>query len=315
MRVAEALVLLMLAAALGFGAYVFWLNLPGEMRAYKPFSANFTNPLESIEGMNASNEIVQFYSDMRYRDRIISYRLESTCAQTKWANIERAFSILSEKTVLRFYESLENPEIKVLCSEISPESKEKGHFIAGEGGPSEIINTTNFAVILNGRISLYREEICDEPKIAIHEILHALGFDHYNNSVSILYPITGCNQQIDSEIVYDINRLYSIDSLPDLVIESIDANRTGRYLNFDINISNSGLADSVVAKLYVYAENEKVTNFTIGDLEIGMKKMLSVQNIRLPGESNSILFVVESDDNREISLENNRAEMSIVSVD
>ena len=310
MRVFELLVLLMLGVALGLGVYIMWDGIFAESKVYKPFSANFSGPLEELSDINAADKIVQFYPNMRFKDRSISYRLESACPQTKWATIEKAFEILSERTVLSFYHSADNPEIRVLCSEVSPESKEKGHFIAGEGGPSEIINTTNFAVILNGRISLYKDEMCDEPKIAIHEILHVLGFDHYNNAGSIMYPTMGCNLEIDREIIDDINRLYYLDSFPDLAIDDIEANKTGRYLNFDINISNIGLADSIGARLEVYVGEEKIANFTVGALEIGMKKMLFIQNVKLPRSSESVTFVVKSDDPRELTLENNRAEIS-----
>lgn len=310
MRVLDGLVLAMLVAALGIGVYVMWEEIFPESRIYRPFSASFTGSMEGLSEVNAPGKIVQFYPNMRFKNKSISYRLESACTQTKWANIEKAFAILSERTVLSFYRSADNPEIRVMCSEVFLESKEKGHFIAGEGGPSEIVNTTNFAIILNGRIALYRDEVCDEPKIAIHEILHALGFDHHNNSESILYPTTGCNQEIDREIIEDINRLYSFDSLPDLAIEQLEANKTGRYLNFDINISNIGLADSAGASLEVYAGEERVANFTIGALEVGMRKILSVQNVRLPRSSGVIIFTVKSDDSAELTLGNNRAEMA-----
>lgn len=310
MKIFEGLILLMLAVALGLGVYIMWGGIFAESKTYKPFSANFSGPLEELSEINAPDKIAQFYPNMRFKDRNISYRLESACTQTKWATIEKAFAILSERTVLSFYHSADNPEIRVLCSEVSPESKEKGHFIAGEGGPSEIVNTTNFAVILNGRISLYRDEICDEPNIAIHEILHALGFDHYNNAGSIMYPTMACNLEIDQEIIDDINRLYYLDSLPDLAIDRIEANKTGRYLNFDINISNIGLADSIGASLEIYAGEARIANFTVGALEIGMKKMLFVQNVRLPRNSDTITFVVKSNDLTELTLENNRAEIS-----
>jgi hypothetical protein len=309
MRIFDFLALLALFAALGFGAYLFWMNMPGESLSYKPFLANLTSILPA-ENVNASNSIVQFYPNMRFKEKSISYRLESVCPAAKFNDIQRAFNILSDKTVLTFYYTKDDPEIRVMCSEIAPEAGEAGHFIAGEGGPSEIISTSNYAVILNAKISLYHKEECDEPKIAIHEILHALGFDHYNNSMSILYPITGCEQQIDSEIISDINKLYRTESLPDLVIDSIVANRTGRYLNFDINVSNEGLQDSKGADLGIYSGNDRIANFTIGKLEIGTKKMMYVQNVALPMGSDTIAFVVDSQD-RELSLENNRAELSL----
>jgi hypothetical protein len=305
MKFIEVIVLLMLLGALGFGVYVLWLNLPFENATYKPFSSNFST------NVGIQNEGAQFYPNMRFPDKIISYRLESTCPQQRWVDVERAFAIISEKTVLKFYNSRDNPEIKILCSRIAPMPGQEGHFIAGEGGPTEIINTTNFAVILGGNISLYREEQCDEPKIAIHEILHALGFDHHNISSSIMNPVTGCNQEIDQYIIDDINSLYKMDSLPDLGIDSIKANRTGRYLNFEINVSNQGLKESKGANLDIYTLDRKIGNFSVGDLDIGTRKMLFVQNEKLAGDSSKIIFLLSSEDERELSLDNNRAEISL----
>lgn len=302
MRAIEIFVLMLLTGSLCVGIYVMLINLPIGEKDYAQFSANLSSPSTYVSG-----EIEQFYPNMRFRSSNISYRLESTCTQTKWANIEMAFAILSERTGLSFYHSRDNPEIKVMCSEISPKTEEEGHFIAGEGGPSEIINTSNFAVIMNGRISLYRDEICTEPKVAIHEILHAMGFNHYNNSKSIMYPISTCWQEIDQDIIDDIKRLYSVRTLPDLAIESIKANTTGRYLNFDINVSNIGLDDSTGAELIVYADDEKIANFTLGDLKIGMKRMLFVQNVKMPGGTDSVIFSVESEDAGDLNIENNRA--------
>ena len=112
------------------------------------------------------------------------------------------------------------------CSDITPEPTQKDHFVAGEGGPTLVINTTVYAIILEGKIALYRHEICDEPQIALHELLHALGFDHNSNSKSIMYPITNCAQELDDYIVQTINQLYSVPSRGDLLIEEIDANKS-----------------------------------------------------------------------------------------
>ena len=310
MRVLEIIVFIVLWGALAFGGYLFWTNLPGEPVPFTPYSSNYSGP-QALDGFEASGNIIQFYPNMRFKESRISYRLESACTQSKFQNIERAFSILSDKTDIEFYSTREEPEIKVLCSEIEMRAEEKGHFIAGEGGPSEIINTTNFAVILNGKMSLYRDEKCDEPKIAIHEILHVLGFDHYNNPKSILYPVTGCDQEIDDEIVELINKLYSVPSYPDLIIDRVSAIKSGRYLSFDINITNAGLQDSIGSTLNVYSDDDKAANFDIGELEIGTKKVISVQNVRVPSSSTIIRFEVDSDDKNEISLENNEAELKL----
>ena len=308
-KFSNVIILLFLCALLIFGLYSMYLNLPIGTKIYKPFSGNVSYLPENV--INGSGEVVQFYPNMRYSDRIISYKIESACSEKKSNDIVMAFAAISEKTILSFYQSDDNPEIKVLCSDIAPLAEEKGHFVAGEGGPSEIINTTKFSVILSGKIALYRENKCDKPNVAIHEILHALGFDHINSLKSILYPITSCDQQIDLGVVDLINKLYSIDSLPDLAIDALDASSEGRYLNFNINILNIGLAKSSWAELNLYSDNEKITNFSLGDVEIGEKRILMVENLRLPSREDNIMFVVESS-SRELTLDNNRIEVSAV---
>ena len=308
-KFSNVIILLFLCALLIFGLYSMYLNLPIGTKIYKPFSGNVSYLPEIV--INGSGEVVQFYPNMRYSDRIISYKIESACSEKKSNDIVMAFAAISEKTILSFYQSDDNPEIKVLCSDIAPLAEEKGHFVAGEGGPSEIINTTKFSVILSGKIALYRENKCDKPNVAIHEILHALGFDHINSLKSILYPITSCDQQIDLGVVDLINKLYSIDSLPDLAIDALDASSEGRYLNFNINILNIGLAKSSSAELNLYSDNEKIANFSLGDVEIGEKRILMVENLRLPSREDNIMFVVESS-SRELTLDNNRIEVSAV---
>ena len=308
-KFSNVIILLFLCALLIFGLYSMYLNLPIGTKIYKPFSGNVSYLPENV--INGSGEVVQFYPNMRYSDRIISYKIESACSEKKSNDIVMAFAAISEKTILSFYQSDDNPEIKVLCSDIAPLAEEKGHFVAGEGGPSEIINTTKFSVILSGKIALYRENKCDKPNVAIHEILHALGFDHINSLKSILYPITSCDQQIDLWVVDHINKLYSIDSLPDLAIDALDASSEGRYLNFNINILNIGLAKSSWAELNLYSDNEKIANFSLGDVEIGEKRILMVENLRLPSREDNIMFVVESS-SRELTLDNNRIEVSAV---
>lgn len=312
MKVLYMVVFVMLVAALGFGVYLMWMNFPFGSVSYNPFSANLSSRIAPQLSFGAT-EGAQFYPNMRFRDRSISYRLESICTQKKWDDVNRAFELLEEKTILHFYSLKEGAEISIFCSELPPEPAErKGHFIAGEGGPTEIMNMSTFSVIFGGKISIYRDEPCDEPKIALHEILHALGFDHHNDTKSTMYPITGCNQQLDQYIIDDINRLYRIDSAPDILIEEISANKTGRFLNFYISVSNYGLKEAENVTLYVYSDGLLVGNFPLERLDIGMKKKLAVQNVRMPMDSEKVAFeVYPGKGEKEISMENNRIEIAI----
>lgn len=271
-----------------FGIYYLFLGYPGQDPVSESFSANVSSNLP--ENSN------QFYPNMRYRSEKISYYIEKECDFKKENEIKDAFSILEEQTILNFYESSSNPEIVFLCSELEPEPEEQGHFVAGEGGPTTILNSSVYSVILSGKVSLYRDEKCDAPQIALHEILHALGFDHNNNKKSIMYPVTDCDEVLDQYIVDQINTLYSVESLPDLVIEKVNMSKKGRYLDFNITVSNMGLQNANNVKLNILADGGKVKEFDLTTLEIGTKKFLTVQNLFLTKSSDQVFFVVEGEE-------------------
>ena len=300
MKVLDVIVLLLLIGVLGFGVYVLLQYLPLGGTQYQAYNANFSSEISGN---------YQFYANMRYPDRVISYTIEDACSEKKKEDVIMAFGILQEKTVLSFYQS-GNGMIRILCSSIAPQPEDAGHFIAGEGGPTEIINTSIYSVILSGKVSLYREEKCGTPNVAIHEILHALGFDHNNDKKSIMYPVTECVQEIDDYIVEEIDKLYRADSLPDLLISKLEANKTGRYLNFEIIVGNYGFKESNGAALVVSAGGENIKEIDLGKVPIGTRKMLSVQNLRLPRDSQIILFKVETSE-KELSKENNAAELNL----
>ena len=300
MKVVDIIVLLLLLGVLGFGVYVLFQYLPLGGTQHQAFSVNFSSEISGN---------YQFYPNMRYPDKSISYTIEDACSEKKKDDVVMAFGILQEKTVLSFYQS-GNGMIRILCSNIAPKPEDEGHFVAGEGGPTEIINTTLYSVILSGKISLYRNEKCPTPNVAIHEILHAFGFDHNNNESSIMYPVTDCSQELDDYIVGEIERLYSADSLPDLLVSKVEANRTGRYLNFEIIVGNYGLKDSVGSSLIISANEENIKEIDLGKVPIGTRKILNVQNLRLPRDSQTVLFQVNTNE-EELSKENNVAKLDL----
>ncbi len=304
MKILDLLILIVLFVLLGIGIYFLWTNLPlpAEPVSFEEYKVN----LKEIRNFSK----FQFYPNMRYRNEIISYSISESCDEAKKKDVERAFNFIAEKTVLKFYNKARG-EIDVLCSNITPKPEERGHFVAGEGGPSEIINTTNYAVILSGKVSLYRRfRECVKPIIAIHEILHALGFDHNSNSNSIMYPVAECGQEFDNYIIDEINRLYSVDSAQDLVIEKISAKKSGSYLNFEITVGNFGLKDSDSSSLLVSTNGEEIREFELNKTEIGTRKILQVENLKIPRNTNILNFEVLSNE-RELNLTNNKVEIGI----
>lgn len=300
--------LISLLVALGFSAYYLYQFWPRE-------------PVNLHAVSNESNVVVQndlpskqFYQRMRYQDRIISYSISDSCATERVSAMKRAFSNIESLTVLKFEPVLHgDPMLHVLCSNLAPEAGHEDYFVAGEGGPSRVLNSTLYSIILEGKIALYRDDTCEGGKVATHELLHALGFDHNNNPRSILYPTLKCDQEIDSEIIQSINKLYLQDNLPDLFFFSTAATKSGRYLNFNVEVLNQGLRESAVSDVKVYADNELAGKFDIGSVGVGARKILNVENLKIPLDASTIVFIVD-EDNKVIELfeNNNQATLRLV---
>ena len=243
---------------------------------------------------------------MRYPDKVISYNIAESCSESKANSMKEAFETIESLTILSFREtSKSDSEINILCSDVSPEAEEENHFVAGEGGPSKVLDAGLYSVILEGKIALYREAQCNNNNVAIHELLHALGFDHNNNKKSILYPTLECDQEIDEEIIESIDNLYRDPSLPDLVFAKANATKAGRYLNFHIEVLNQGLISSGATKIGIYANGEFVENFELGAIGIGARKILDVQNLKVPSSSSTIEFAIDKDNTISEIYENN----------
>ncbi len=282
--------------------YILYLNWPGELQ-------NFTFIETKRQDINYSTS-QQFYENMRFPDKRIRYNIKDECSDEKAEDVRRAFSILQEKTILEFSEVTTNSQIIVFCSRLVVPPEEEGYFVAGEGGPTEVINTSLYGAILSGKISLYKDETCDEPNIAIHEVLHVLGFEHNNNPESILYPTLDCDQKIDEYIIEDIENLYSISGKAELEILEVNLERKGRYLNFDIEIINKGLVKVGNASLRIYSDNEFVKEYGLSSIGIGTKKTLEVTNLKIGRYDKKVSFVIDEENEfEEIFEDNNVVEM------
>ena len=147
----------------------------------------------------------------------------------------------------------------------------------------------------------------------MHEILHAIGFKHSSNKQSVMYEISDCSQQLTNEIVKTINDLYKYQTLPDLIIRKATAVKSGRFLEFEIEVFNAGLDNSFNSKVGVYADKKLITQYDIGELEIGSGKIIKVGNLRAPRDFTEVSFKVDSSETVfEISEENNEKVLVIV---
>ncbi|MFA5992437.1 MAG: matrixin family metalloprotease [Candidatus Pacearchaeota archaeon] len=291
-----------------FMLYNFYLRNPENISIFSiPIKPNVMNSTFSIKDYPQG---LVLYENIRFPDKTITFSIDSNCNNGKTTDAINAFRLIQNSTILKFTEIKDNGQIMISCSDDKKQTSED-YYIAGEGAPV-IINTTKYSIILNGTVMLYEENKCSKPIVAIHEILHILGFIHSSNKNSIMYNLSNCNQQVDPVIITKINSLYSDPSLPDLVIEKVNATKKDRYLSFEISVINEGLKNSSKTNITIYEETNQIAEYSLESLESGSGKILKVQNLRISPTSENFTFVVnENNQFDEIDHQNNRVTLTL----
>jgi hypothetical protein len=253
---------------------------------------------------NSTNlEDMQFYPKMRLPYTNISYMIEN-CPLSKKNSMEYAFKIIQNKTILSFYPVSNNEEIFVTCDS-SYKVDEQGAFIAGEGGPTKIIQTDDFNVILEGKILLIKEIECENPNVAIHELLHVLGFAHSSNPNNIMYNYSDCNQVIGQDTIKLIDELYAVPSYQDLAVKNVSAVMHGKYLDINVTVQNEGLVKSSKAKVNIDADGKTVSSFDVEELGVGEGKIVMLSNVMVLQLSVNQIEVYINSTSPELNTQNN----------
>ncbi|MBU2612276.1 MAG: matrixin family metalloprotease [Nanoarchaeota archaeon] len=288
----------MLSLFLIFFIFTYWF-MPFSHTPFKvQGSGNFSIGNESDE--------MQFYSNMRFPEKDISYAIDENCNLQRANNMIRAFEIMEEITPLNFYPSgTGGPEIEITCDEKSIPTG-GGTFVAGEGGPTRIISGENFNIILSGSILLLRDSSCPRPNIHIHELLHVLGFDHSENENNIMYPISDCSQTIGDDIINKINFLYNYPPYPDLELKDVSAFMSGRYLSINLSVRNIGLKEANPSKLVIYSDNKAIKELDLDAIDISSAYNLEIRNVWVPDRQPKELKIKVETNEPELSLENNQ---------
>ncbi len=288
---------------LAIGLLLIYWFIPISDTQFISFNQRDNSVIEPIDQSK-----LQFYSNMRFPYLRISYNIED-CPIKKTDDMERAFQIIEDLTILDFYPSNRIGEITVICDDRA--MVEGGLFIAGEGGPSNITKVGDINLISKGKILLYKESECTNPNIATHELLHALGFDHVLNLNDLMYNVSKCSQTINQETINLINELYSTPSYPDLVLEEISASMHGKYLNTNFTIKNEGLIIAPGAIVEIYADEKKVREVYIDPLDVGHGKIITLTNLWINQFSTENLKYVIVANFDELKKENNKVELQI----
>ena len=156
-----------------------------------------------------------------------------------------------------------------------------------------------------------KDSDCEKPNIAIHELLHVLGFDHSENPKNIMYEISRCDQTIGDDIIVFINEIYSIPSYSDLLFENASASMHGKYLDINFSIRNNGLKDSEESVVKIIADGKEVEEIEIPSIEIGYGRKVSIVNIWIKQiDVKNIEFIIESDF-EELDKSNNKVSFEI----
>jgi len=280
---------------------------------FSPFeTSEFVPQFEVQKNYNFSSNGtagMQFYENMRYPDSKISYKIDDSCNLQRKSNMEGAFGKIENLTFIDFYPVIENEEISVVCEDKI--KVEENFFIAGEGGPTNITKTKNFNVISHGGIVLLKNSDCENPNVAIHELLHAMGFGHSQNKNNIMYEVSRCGQIIGDDTINLINNLYSVESEADLSFEKVSAKMNGRYLDVNASVRNNGLKDAGESNLIIYADGKELKQVEINPMKIGYGVTISLGNIFVSDINvNEVKMLINSSFN-ELDKKNNEAILNI----
>jgi len=300
------ILLFLLITALAFASYILFSQIISLNSTPIILQEKNSNPNKNITSYSSGS--LQYYPNMKFNHNIITYYIDSSCSDEKKLRIEEALNILEESVSEISFNEIINGDIEITCEKKNTPSDSQGYFIAGEGGPTSVINASLFYIIEKGTVLLfYDKAVCDYPNIELHELLHVFGFGHSENKESIMYPVSSCNQVLTSDIANELKRLYSIENLPDLFFSDISVKKHGGYIDFELRIKNEGLtdADNIRLEIGSISSNTKIDEFDIGSINYGEGKYLKVENLKIPLRVDGIRFEIingnEIDDNNNIA--------------
>ena len=310
--IVNLLVIIFLISIIFFGGYYLYQKF---VNPEADSILSFFGTGEDKNVLNVSSQATQLLPNLRFSEKRVSYFMSPECSSNPKAtnNFRLARDAIEEGTgIITFHpESKENADILVTCSKETRETAE-GSLIAGEGGVSQYLKSTTYPVILKANVSLNEESSCDYPVVAVHELLHAFGFEHISNPEVILYPYVRCNQRIDSKMIEMLKNIYAIESLPDVYfnMNKTEAIRDGNYFNLTVQIENKGLVNSKSVVFNVYADGTKIFTRILDEVSLDAGSIIFLYDARLPSDNTLIKLELISTE-KELNKENNIVELKV----
>ena len=179
------------------------------------FNLNLSNNDSKIDTLSVLIDSKEFeietFDNYRFASSTIKYRYEEECTWVQSNRLEEAIDILETETILNFRETSKEPDLYIHCYDYSVQTDEGIRL--GEGSPRyyEELSRT----LINSSINLYARKdavyCVNYPATEIHEILHALNFNHLEDPSSIMHPGIGGDvcPELDESIIKCIEDIYS----------------------------------------------------------------------------------------------------------
>ena len=139
----------------------------------------------------------------------------------------------------------------------------------------------------------------------MHELLHALGFDHSSNPKNIMHSISKCDQVMGGDLIKTINELYSVPSNPDMAFENVSATMRGRLLDLNVSVRNNGLDDSKSFSLKIFVDGKEIKEVLIDEMEIGYGTSITLESLPVKQISVDVLTLKLDYDFEELNKDNN----------
>ncbi|MBU2577048.1 MAG: matrixin family metalloprotease [Nanoarchaeota archaeon] len=308
--VALIFILLAVLGALAFS--IGWLIDEVQVKDPIELTSNIEN-YEPVQVIDYGATPV-FSEKLRFNHNKLSFFIDPSCSQKRETSMREAFQIFEDTMgIISFYGmGDDSADIVVECSDTYIELGEN-LFAAGEGGPTNITNTSNFKTIQKGMIFLYEDQRCDRPVVEIHELGHVLGFDHTSDPTNIMYNISRCDQKISQDMIDLINELYSIKPLPDARISELTAVKRGKYLDFNITVLNEGLLEIGDISLTLLSNDKIIDTISLDGIGIGFGRTLRATNLEMfSSKIDTIDFIIDYEDEvEELDEDNNLVQMTV----